>query len=1327
MTMATRIFPVRRGSEDRRPKDRRFGDPPISGALGASDLRDLTRRGRLRRAMPLLVGLAAFLLLVAVIFAISSESLATSERERLSNRAHLTEQMAAYTSRAVDPQLQQSRVDAAGFSLTDQARNAHLLTSFRINPASDPNFVVALLDRDGHPLVSRPVSATIPVSALGDAWPTALAGQAARSPVFVIDGLVGRATVVPVGEGRPWAALVTVATDDLAQRFDEQLGSLELGPGGLTTVDSAGVAASSWDPALVGRRVIDPEMLRGIPPLPARVWTSGHGSDEVTNIAAQQASSGYINLFQQRTDAFYSDLRAQQWSRNLTVIAVGAVAMLGLVVFGLRREVSARRAGKRLDELLRNTRDLIAVVRLDGVVSFLSPSIERLLGSRASDWLGRPLAQLVHPADRERLDRLLTDGGAVLDVRLCGADGAIHWFDLEAADLPPRAGLAGVLVTCHEIGERKKLQDRLGHQARHDLLTGLANRSGFGDRLASALAVSSESSCAVLYLDLDGFKPINDSLGHAAGDRVLAIIGARLAALLREGDLASRLGGDEFAMLLRDSDLATASLVADRVIRAVAEKIILEGECVQVGASVGIAMGRPGRSRADELIHAADTAMYAAKRDGGSRAAIALPTPSTAADADDILGPRDLGRPSATIAAVDVTNVADDHPGAPQLANPASATSASPAKLVEPAGSADLEPGRPLGSAVRKPPSARPWWWSRRSEAVRSTHRGEAAAPQRRAPQICFGRIVPLLVAALTLLGIASFGLWQESQALRAAEASAMRERLAQTARMADYMSAMQDPQPLVSAASAESWSPTDLTHNQTILQRFAQSPEGGPDTLASLVGLDGRTIAAEPAAAPPMPIATDSPQWQAVLAGRATTSQVVMVDGVARLYTLAPVLEDGRPVAVLTLGRSARDALPSFFLAALGGMGLRDGGGAVVDRSGRASFSWNPGLAGRPLVNPADLADLRMGKAERVTLVDDSNEIMLAAPIWSLDGAYFVFQQPATALFAGLREGQGLLAVSLFGTIGIAILGIAVSNARRENALRREESQLHALLHNAHDIVIVADRDCRITFASSDATGLLGQPTAGWIGKIFPDLSHPEDASRLRQFLGARDREGQGAIREIRLRACDGYRWFDIHASEPHHTPVLSGIVLTCHEIGGRRQMQAELAYRASHDPLTGLPNRAAFDRHLAAVAEHEQAGTSFAVLFIDLDNFKPVNDRFGHAVGDDVLRVIGARIGAASRKTDMVSRLGGDEFAVLVDEADDDLVCAISARILETSRQPIALAGTTIALGATIGIALCRAGIDDPETALRNADNAMYRAKRAGRDRYALFTDRP
>ncbi|EFC82213.1 diguanylate cyclase domain-containing protein [Parafrankia sp. EUN1f] len=1296
-----------RGSEDR------F----TSGALGVPGVDDRTLRGRVRRAIPRLISLAVFLLLVGIIFAVSGESLAASERERLSDRAHLVEQTASYTSRTVDPKLQQSRVDAVGFSLTDRQRNAQLLRSFLINPASNPNFVVALLDHNGRPLVSQPVSAKIPVGVLGDAWPAALAGRATRSPVFVMDGLVGRATAAPVGDGRPWAVLVTVATDALAQRFDEQLGSLGLGPGGLTTVDSAGVAASSWDPALVGRRVIDPAVLRGISPVPARVWTSGHGADEVTNIAARQTSNGYTNIFQQRSDMLYSDLRKQQRSRNLTVISVGAVAVLGLAVFGLRREVSARRASERLDELLRNTRDLIAVVGPDGVVTFLSPSIERLLGYHASSWLGQPLAQLAHPADRDRLNRILTEGGALLDVRLCGADGAIGWFDLEAADFPPQAGLAGVLVTCHEIGERKKLQDRLGHQARHDLLTGLANRSGFVDRLASALAVSTESSSAVLYLDLDGFKPINDSFGHAAGDRVLAIIGARLAALLREGDLAGRLGGDEFAMLLRDSDLATASLVADRVISAVAEEITLEGECVQVGASVGIAMGRPGRSRADELIHAADTAMYAAKRDGGGRVAIALPTPSTAADADDALYPRDFGGPTATISAIDATDVADSHSGAQP--------SAGAAQLMEPQGSADAELGEPLGSAARRRPTAHPWW-PRRPEALRATYRGEATAPQPRAPRIRFGRIVPLLVAALTLFGIASLGLWQNSQALRAAEARRMDERLVQTARMADYISVMQDPQPLVLAASASSWSPTDLTHNRTILQRFAQSPAGGPDTLASLTSLDGRTIAAEPAAAPPMPIATDSPQWQAVRAGRATTSQVVTVDGTVRLYTLAPVLKDGRPVAVLALGRSAREALPSFFLAALGGMGLRDGGSAVVDRSGRASFSSNPDLAGRPLVNPADLADLRMGRPERVTVGGDSSEIMLAAPIWSLDGAYFVFRQPAAALFAGLREGQGLLAVSLFGTIGIAILGIAVSNARRENALRREESQLNALLHNADDIVIVADRDCRITFASSDATGLLGQPTAGWVGKIFPDLSHPEDASRLQQFLGARDRERQGAIREIRLRACDGYRWFDIHASEPRYTPVLSGIVLTCHEIGERRQMQAELAHRASHDPLTGLPNRAAFNRHLAAVAEHGQAGTSFGVLFIDLDNFKPVNDRFGHAIGDDVLRVIGARIGAASRRTDMVSRLGGDEFAVLIDEADADLVCAISARILESSRQPIALAGTTITLGATVGIALCRVGTDDPETALRNADKAMYRAKRGGRGRYALFADR-
>ena len=188
------------------------------------------------------------------------------------------------------------------------------------------------------------------------------------------------------------------------------------------------------------------------------------------------------------------------------------------------------------------------------------------------------------------------------------------------------------------LSELSRLKEQLRFQAYHDPLTGLANRSLFVERVAERLGVAAEAAKAgapgaatrmpsVLFLDLDDFKIVNDTLGHAAGDRLLVDVAERIRGVLREDDLACRLGGDEFAVLLDDTqDLAKSMAVAERIIDAFRPAFLVSGTDVQVGGSIGIAAARTGTERADELLRNADVAMYTAKDLGKNRVATFEPT-----------------------------------------------------------------------------------------------------------------------------------------------------------------------------------------------------------------------------------------------------------------------------------------------------------------------------------------------------------------------------------------------------------------------------------------------------------------------------------------------------------------------------------------------------------------------------------------------------------------------------------------------------------------------------------------------------------------------------
>jgi diguanylate cyclase (GGDEF)-like protein/PAS domain S-box-containing protein len=590
-----------------------------------------------------------------------------------------------------------------------------------------------------------------------------------------------------------------------------------------------------------------------------------------------------------------------------------------------------------------------------------------------------------------------------------------------------------------------------------------------------------------------------------------------------------------------------------------------------------------------------------------------------------------------------------------------------------------------------------------------------------------------VVVSVLLLVAVGIVGVMVNRSALRAADTVHRSDSLALAVNNATLAGQMQQLSARELKTFADSH-PFNLgagyAGDRAALDAFAAKSASFPYG-ASITALDGTVLNAS--RINPLPLSTDpgyGPMRRLLLGGKLGVSAVMQVKDAGGMLVAVgafavPIKVNGVTAALLTgYHKFAATTLQAYIVRLKSGSHLS----SIVDTAGRIGFTSNGSRIGT-VIDPAVVAaaaKLTGGSAFVEYRSGGTSMISIVVKNEALPGGWAYVRTQTLASFDGAVHTRSqtinvtLLAMLLIGAVGISILGYRTQVQRR-----RADERFQALFLHAPDMVAVLDAAGRVAYSSPSAASVLHFPAGSLRGSSVFELVHPEDRPRMVQAFGALLHQRDGVMRmETRILNSSGKAtWFEFTASNQMQNPALTGIVINARDISENRAFQERLHHEATHDALTGLPNR----RRMQDALDNSLSVDAVAVLFVDLDGFKPVNDAHGHEAGDELLRQVAARLSACVREGDVLARVGGDEFVVLMPgvtaQADAD---TMSHRVRRAVELPFEVLGTEILIGASVGVHLATTD-DDPDQALRAADHAMYAVKHLGGGRRANATGVP
>jgi len=368
-----------------------------------------------------------------------------------------------------------------------------------------------------------------------------------------------------------------------------------------------------------------------------------------------------------------------------------------------------------------------------------------------------------------------------------------------------------------------------------------------------------------------------------------------------------------------------------------------------------------------------------------------------------------------------------------------------------------------------------------------------------------------------------------------------------------------------------------------------------------------------------------------------------------------------------------------------------------------------------RFLAYPEDIAHIREKRKLRLRGISDQYEIRFRRK----DGAVIWVELGG----APVHDANG----AVIGSIGVH--NDITERRLSEQALRDSEARYRLMAENSTDLITRTSMRGIFLYVSDASRRLLGFEPAELVGTSAYDIIHEEDRDEVRHLSKLINDAGPTTF-SYRVHRKDGSLiWFETTSRSVRNpaTGHLDEIICVSRDVSERKRAEEQIEFQAYHDALTGLPNRRLFrDRLTVALAHARRLQSTLAVMFLDLDRFKYVNDTLGHSLGDEMLKAVAARLQAALREEDSIARMGGDEFTILLPELKTpEHAASVAQKLLDAVAQPMRIEETELFITTSIGIALFPSDGDTAELLLKNADHAMYRAKDAGRNSYQLFTE--